>query len=293
MRTVFDRLDNLTQSYRGVKPFSFFWNIHGWRQYVGLAITISAFMWFILGFDSTVEQIIPMSLQKSAPCLAFALPNFLFGKISLPQLIEQTYINYGLGTHWSAVIIYGLFFIGISKHLELHRVKKSLNFTLTSSFTLLTISVFELGWMYSYAVFQNQPWVFNIRHSPFLMNIIFLFFGVWGVLYTYLARYVKDAQLHDLRFNLTKLTILLFILSTLWWLLWIYYPFSVNHITVGSWTNSNFFPQTQYTINSNPNLYAGYPYHVEDNSVHFFNIGVKILLTCSMYRICKFRCVKR
>lgn len=286
MKHVFPKIDSLSNLKNPLlfRLSSILWYVEGWRKFVLVSVVLSSFFWVLLGFDSTVGQIIPVSLDLSAPSLITSFPTFLSGYISLSELVEHTKACYGLGTHWSAVVIYGLFFILLSKHYERIGIKKSMNLILSLFFTLLAISIFELAWMFSYAHFQNQPWVLGTKHAPFRMNTFFIMVGVLAVVFTLASPY---------NFNFNKKSLSLILLSLGLWGLWIFYPLPVRSlsvlITTGEiWSNTPNFPQTQYTIDVYPldNLRAGFAFHVEDNIVHFINTFTKAILALTVFNFC-------
>lgn len=223
----------------------------------------------------------------------YRLPEFLFGKVTFDVLWQETWIAYyGKEFHYSAILIYGLMYWGLSRHFEKNfGIVKSKNVAYSCALTFLSISLFEFYWMFSYAHFQNQPWVVTLKWPQariILQNIMFLLVGCLGVLYMWLDSYIlgKDNKVIGKRYRLRfdKFTLLLASLSIVTALLWWYYPWYVEHITVPLengviWMNSGNFPQTLYTINLNPadEVNAGVWFFVENNLVHGLNTLVKSL----------------
>ncbi len=69
---------------------------------------------------------------------------------------------------------------------------------------------------------------------------------------------------------------------------WVYYPYDVKRVSTfiegyGPWENGDKFPQTLYTVDTNilDDVNAGEWFYVQDDMVHFFNTGVKVLLALS------------
>ena len=67
--------------------------------------------------------------------------------------------------------------------------------------------------------------------------------------------------------------------------LWVHYPYDVKPVETyiegyGEWQNSDMFPQTLYTVDTNllDDVNAGEWFYVEDDMVHLWNTGVKSLL---------------
>lgn len=85
---------------------------------------------------------------------------------------------------------------------------------------------------------------------------------------------------------------LLIFLSVALALLWIFYPWPVQQISVtlkdGTvWHSSPLFPQTLYTIKTDPAspVNAGEWFWVEDNYVHAINTLVKIIWALAVFYI--------
>ena len=231
--------------------------------------------WLLLGADSTADQL---------AYFLFNIPNFLLGNIRLNRLFEIYNSYYGLGTHWSAAVIYSLLLIGISKYLrDKLEIKNSLNLALTTGFVGITIATFEFFWQISYYVFQNQHWIlwFKLPQARILLqNILFLTPGLIILL---------GMNWKEYKLNVDKTTVLAFLATLILIFFWWYYPFPTPQLTVGSWVSSPNFPQTMYTIQPNPNVAYGIMHHVEDAGVHLTNNLTKIFMTLTFYSLFKIK----
>lgn len=235
-------------------------------------------MWVLLGADSTADQLAYFVLNA---------PSFLLQKISLSEWIGIYNRYYGLGTHWSAAVIYSLLLIGISKHLRDNLdIKNSLNLALTTGFVGLTIACFEFFWMGSYYIFQGQHWILSLQLPQLriiIQNILFLLPGVLVLL---------GLNWKEYKLNIDKYTMLsffaMFMLIFFWW----FYPFPTPKLTVpieghGLWESSTHFPQTMYTIQPSTKDAYGIMHHVEDAGVHLTNNLTKIFMTLGFYSLFK------
>lgn len=241
--------------------------------------------WILFGFDSCIGQ--PMMVISK-------LPEFFAGRITIDGLVQIWNNHYGKEMHYSAFVIYGLAYWYLSRYYEKHLgIVKSKNVAFTCSFVLLSIGLFEFYWMGSYSYFQNQAWVTTFRFPQakiILQNMAFVLLGGLGLVYVWADSYgpLKKNGKRDrlFTFNFNKTAALLGIACVGFALLWWYYPFHVDHITVGLesgevWTNTRNFPNTLYTIDMNPldNVNAGEWFFVENNAVHALNTFVKVLWT--------------
>jgi hypothetical protein len=244
-------------------------------------VVASAFLWVCFGFDSTWEQLNPFfdALFRN-PITALV---DLFHPSSILRIEMRSF--YGMGDHWSAPVIYGIVFIILSIHLERMGIAKSRNFFITTSLSLMNIGIFEVLWNLFYSIFHNQPWAFTFVPKQ-LYNlgffVSFIFVGILASLILYGWGY---------RFKFTQLKTTLTIFAIGLWLLWIFYPFPIGHITVqtdwGSWTNSNRFPQTYYVVDVTDDGYAsGLPHWIENNPLHLLNTVCKIAMTASILGFC-------
>lgn len=229
--------------------------------------------WVLLGADSTVDQVANM---------LFNVPNFLLGRITFNGLLQIYQSYYGLGTHWSAAVIYSLLFIGLSKHLrEKLEVTNSLNLAITTGFVGITIASFEFFWQISYAVFQNQWWVVTFRFPQariLIQNIMFMTTGLLVLI---------GFNWKDYKLNIDKMTVLAFLVTIGFIFLWWFFPFQTTQITVpteaGLWTSAHTFPQTMYTIEMNVGDAFGKMFYAADPYVHLVNNLSKIFMTLTFY----------
>jgi len=250
---------------------------------VGICLTAH----FLLGSDSTMEQV---------AFFIWNIPGFLIGKISFDQLTHTFSDYYGLGTHWSAGVIYGLMFIGLSKYLrENLECINSENLCLTTGFVGLAIATFEFFWMGSYYLFQNQKWILSLAFPQFRIIL-------QNILFTIPATIIISGILIEkqYKFNLSRRTKMFFIITILCVLTWWFYPFNVEQLVIyiqgyGLWISSKLFPQTMYTIDLNllDNIAVGEMFYVGNSAVHFTNNITKIFWTLTFYELFKIRKIKK
>jgi len=271
----FQTLDNLDLQYFGFQFNILRDDVKLRKALFQIFFLIPLIAWVLLGSDSTADQVANLLLN---------IPSFVLGKINLTQLLQIYNSFYGLGMHWSASVIYSLFFIGISKYLnEKLNVKNSLNLSLTTGFTGLTIACFEFYWQFSYAYFQNQPWIIRFvfpQARILLQNILFATVGVIVLV---------GLNWREYKLNIDKLTVLSFLATIGLMFFWWYYPFPVQHLTVGNWISSQRFPQTMYTISPYGSAGYGLMYHVEDAGVHLTNTLCKIAMSLFFYSLFKIK----
>ena len=252
------------------------------------AVGLGLVPWILFGFDSCIAQ--PLM------CL-YRLPGLLLGNLTFGEWAHTWTEYYGKEMHYSAFLIYGLTYWALSRHFDVKLgIEKSKNVAYAASLTFLSIAIFEFYWMYSYAIFQSQPWVTSPQLPQLrilIQNIIFLTLGFFGVLYLWLDSYVLNdkgkvaGRLYRFRFDKKALVLAGVTVSLA--LLWIYYPFGVERISVPLengevWTVSQRFPQTLYTIDVDPtdSVNAGVWFFVENNWVHGLNTLVKIMVTATV-----------
>jgi len=276
----FETLDNLDLKYFGFQ-FNLLRNDEKLRKALfNIFFLIPLIAWLLLGADSTADQVANMMVN---------IPNFLTQKITLNELLKIYNSYYGLGTHWSASVIYSLLFIGISKHLsDKLDIRNSLNLSLTTGFVGITIATFEFYWQFSYYYFQNQAWILTFKFPQariLTQNIMFMAVGMIVLL---------GLNYKVVKLNINRLTVAFFLITIGLCLLWWYYPFQTQKLTVhiegyGAWTSSQRFPQTMYTIQPNVNVAYGKMYHIEDPGVHLLNNLLKIVMTLSFYSLFKIK----
>ncbi|MFX0142207.1 MAG: hypothetical protein ACFFDN_51690 [Candidatus Hodarchaeota archaeon] len=265
----FETLDNLDLNFKGFQL-----NILRDDAKLRKAIFTIFFVppliaWVLLGADSTADQLAYFLVN---------VPNFLLQKITLNELFHIYNSWYGLGTHWSASVIYSLLLIGLSKHLrEKLDIKNSENLVLTTGFVGFTIFSFEFFWWISYYFFQGQTWILSLWLPQLRLILQDSLFALPGIII------ILGLNYKEFKFNFDKFTFLFFILTISTIFLWWFYPFPVTPLTVGTWTSNARFPQTMYT------LYPEKLYYVADKGVHFVNNLVKIFMTLGFYSLFKLK----
>lgn len=247
-----------------------------------LMVLIPLLFWVLTGSDSTIDQV---------AFFLFNIPRFIIGKISFNQLASYFTDYYGLGTHWSACVIYGLLFVGISTHIRNKlEIYNSENLSITTGFVGLAIATFEFFWQSSFYYFQNQHWILTFMFPQFriiLQNILFLLPGIIIILGLDYKRY---------KFNFEwRSWILLGVTIGLVLMYW-YYPFPTETLTVeikgyGTWSSSKLFPQTMYTIDTDltDNKALCELFFIPNPSVHLVNNLTKIFWTLTFYNFCLIR----
>ena len=235
-------------------------------------------LWVLLGADSTADQVVYFLLNT---------PNVVLGKLTFTQWIDVYWSYYGLGTHWSAAVIYSLLLIGISHHLRNHlEIVNSENLCLTTGVVGLTIATFEFFWMSSYYVFQGQHWILSLQWPQLriiLQNLMFLTPGLIVLCGLDYSKY---------QLNVNKRTWLILGATIGLVLVWWYYPFQTETLSVpvegaSLWQCRQQFPQTMYTIDVNvtDNVAIGDMFHIEDAGVHLTNNVTKIVMTLFFYNL--------
>lgn len=160
-----DYLDNLSIQKFGIEWMFIKYDKRVRNIVVSFALIIFG-IWMIAGFDSCATQFELFLLN---------IPNYLMNKLSWEELVFVYQDNYGKGLHYSAFVIYGIFYWGLSHYLSGTEIKNKLlnkivprsnlnikgtrNFAIAFSFTLLSIAVFETFWHQSFAFWQGQSWV--------------------------------------------------------------------------------------------------------------------------------------
>lgn len=245
---------------------------------LGTVVLIPLLCWVLLGADSTAEQV---------AFFVWNLPKFVLGRITFTQWISMYSDYYGLGTHWSAAVIYGLLFVGLSKYFREKRdTINSENIALTVGFVGLAIASFELFWMISFYAFQGQTWILSLRFPQFriiLQNVVFALPGLVIISGMDWKKNVLNLELKTWLYLGVTVGLVL-----LWW----NYPFPVQQLSVpveggGVWTSSPRFPQTMYTIDVNvtDEVAVGEMYHVEAPEIHLLNNLTKIFWTLTFYSL--------
>lgn len=238
---------------------------------------ISLVAWLLLGADSTVDQV------------AWVLQEIVKGNWGIQHLAETYVKYYGLGTHWSAPVIYSAQLMGLSKHFrDKFGIVDSVNLSVSGGFVALTIAVFEFTWLGSYAFYQNQPWVLSLclpQMNIVLRYLLYLFTGI-------LVVFGLNRKVYGFNFFNIK-TLFLLLTSTVLILLWWNYGllFPVQTLTVGNWASSPNFPQTMYTVDMDltDGLAVGEMFYVPNEGVHLVNNLAKISQGLFFYSLFKIR----
>jgi len=279
-------VDNLKLKI-GFIDFNIYKNFVKLRKSIFLLSVISIIGWIIMGFDSSPLQILN------------PLAEIIQGKYSVNDFWERYNYYYGKEMHWSAIVIYGLSYWWLSRYFDRKLyITKSRNVCYSAGITFFTIGIFEWFWLFCFAIFQNQWWVITPKMPQLgilLRNAFLLSAGAITILYMWADSYIikgKEIIGRKYKFRLNNKTLMLFLLSILFTLLWIYYPFPVKRLTVKLkngeiWVNSNYFPQTLYTIKTDPEspINAGEWFWIEDNLIHAINTIVKTLWTFTIVYI--------
>lgn len=279
MKAPFDTLDQLDLNYRGFQINLLRNDVKLRKAILEIFVFPALIAWALFGSDSTADQV---------AWTIFNIPNFLLGKTTHTQLFQIYNGYYGLGTHWSAVVIYGLMLVGTSyylnKNLDIHN---SLNISLTTGFVCLAIATFEFYWQISYAIFQNQWWVLKFQYPQariLIQNFMFLTTGLivlFGI------------NWKNYKLNIDKITVISFFATIMLIFFWWFYPFEITQLTVqtnqGIWVSNNFFPQTMYTIALNKNVAMGTMFYVANEGVHLINSLTKIMMTITFYSLFKIK----
>lgn len=286
--------DQFNLSFKGINLniFQKFKHIQKMALY-GAVLCLAA--WVALGFDSTPIQFIHVIYE--------GIPGFLTGQLNWAELGAIYSQYYGKEMHWSAFVIYfGLFYF-LSRSWEKAGITKSKNLVFSFSAMFLSIAVFEWFWILSFSHFQNQPWVSTWQFPQakiLIQNSIFTITGVLGSVYMLTERWFWKGreQLGRAYFFRLKswLPWILVAASILAGLLWIYYPWDVQLLTVnlesgGIWQSSRLFPQTLYTVDLNPSdaVNAGEWFWIENDLIHAVNTGVKFLWAVTTFYIFRVR----
>lgn len=208
---------------------------------------------------------------------------------------QINYDAYGKSLHFSAFVIYGLLFYGISKHLEKLGLRHSKNVFYSASLSVFNIGIFEMWYMGTFAIFQMHrnlvEWFLSdFWEVPVVMNFMFVVLGVVALLCVYTDSFKLNSNKvvgRFYRFKNSYATITpIFCLLLIYVLLWVYYPFPVTRISINGWQNSNLFPQTHYA-------YVNSELYVPNDLLHLVNIIVKGLFAFThLYIITQFRKVK-
>ena len=280
MDSLFTKIDSYNKSYFGFDPIGAVRNIHMWRRYLALLVLASAIGWIALGWESTWNQV-SMFFQY--------LPGILIGQTSLATFSLKVSQYYGIGQHLSTAVIYGICFILLSVYLEKINITKSLNFFLSASLSFMSIGIYEITYNILYSQLQHQAWTFSFTGKQGLNLTVFTGFILIGV--------ISLAYLYTLHYrpHIGKLTLILIGASTLTYILWVFYPFSLTNLTIqtstGLWTSTHLFPQTMYAVNLTPLAHNGngVAYYVANNLLHLVNITNKVFVSLTVLSLSMIR----
>lgn len=270
---------NLFQKYQKIQKIA----LYGAIVFLGC--------WIAFGFDSTPLQFVHV--------LEEGIMAQFTGKAVDLLAVYNSY--YGKEMHYSAFVIYFLLYYFMSKSWERVGITKSKNMVFSFAVMFGAIACFEWFWILSYGIFQNQPWVYTWKFPQMkilLQNTIFSLAGGLTVLYMLTERWFWNGREQLGRayyFDAKNWKLwLLIAVSVAAALLWIFYPFHVQQISVSLengeiWQSSRMFPQTLYTVDLNPADAdnSGVWFWVENNWIHGWNTVVKILMAASAYMLFK------
>ncbi len=254
------------------------------RKVILPLVALAGFLWILQGVDSSVVQL---------EYFIEHFPSFLLGKITWNQLIDYYMSAYGKFVHYSAFVIYMLFFVGISKHLhEKLEVVNSENVIASICFVSLVVGVFEVFWMVGYFYFQNLTWILSFRWPQMrilLQNFLMIIVGLFFIL-------AIDRKIY--KFNFNKWTWIFLSLTVAFVFIWYFYGliFPIQTIEVpvegyGIWTSTKFFPQTVYTVDVNilDNVAAGEQFWIQNDLLHLVNTITKAFLTLTLYNVLRIK----
>lgn len=251
MRDIFELIDKI----------KFFRDDSYIRKVVLVFSVVMIFPWVVLGFDSGLGM---LEIWKN---------NW-----------QINYDAYGKTLHFSAFVIYGLLFYGLSSHFSKLGIRQSKNVFYSAFLVIFNIAIFEWFYMASFAYFQMRRNLLEWFINEFLFLQQYLWMLILGVL-TLLAFYVDSYTVNDKKvigrlyrfFPSIEIAILIeWLLCSI--LLWIYWPLAET-VTIGVWSSSRFFPQTHYW-----NIY------VENNFIHLLNVLTKAMFaTTQFYILSRFR----
>jgi hypothetical protein len=281
-------VDQLDLSFKGINLniFQKFKHVQKVALYGSIVALVA---WILFGFDSTPLQFIHVIYE--------GIPALISGESVDLLAIYNSY--YGKEMHYSAFVIYGLLYYFLSKNLEKSGIIGTKNMVYSFAVMFFSISVFEWFWIISFAVFQNQPWAFTWAFPQLkilIQNSGFFVAGALTAVYMFTDRFNWDMKTQEAisrRFFFVWKSWKLWVILGLTFgaaMLWIYYPFDVQLLTVPLengevWSSSRMFPQTLYTIDLNPNdnINAGDWFWIENNLIHGLNTVTKVFFTMSFY----------
>lgn len=284
MQTVFDKIDNFKKSFLGFNPIGALKNVEVWRKYILIASLLALGSWIVFGWEST--WMMPFTYVKSVPSLLLGWTTW-----SEVGVVASSY--YGLGQHLSSAVFYGFAFVLISVHLKKHHITKSLNFMASLGLTAMSVGIYELIYNFLYSNCQNQLWTFGLQWRQGFNILTFSGYALIGVLtLVYLISLGYKP-------NFNRWTKLFVVLSFVTYVLWVFYPLPIQHISVettsGTWTNTALFPQTMYAVDVDPldNLATGEAFFVENNVLHLINVLNKLFVTLAILNFVRIKPSRR
>ncbi len=176
----------------------------------------------------------------------------------------------GTSFHFSALVIYGLLYVGISIHLRREGIRKTRNVLYSIAFVALNVALFELLYLSLFNHFQlHRNLLLWLRSDfAFLCNYFLpLLFGVYAGLLIYTER----LHYHWSRWVWISLTA-----TCLTFIVWIFYPFPTTRLSFGAWTNNLLFPQTHYA-------YVSHSLYAPNDVLHTVNLVAKSLIALTQY----------
>lgn len=309
LENPFDFVDNFSYKLFSRFEINVFRSDLKLRKTIFRGVIFACLMWIVIGFDSSAVQLDMFFLN---------LPKFLFKEITWNQLKTLFWSNYGKGVHWSAFVIYGLMFVGLSKYYNKKlNVFKSRNIVLSLGFTFLSIGLFEHFWHVSYYVFQEQHWILSWLWPQFRVLFQTLGLSLLGVFVIILVSlkhknlyhlfnfrnkeyyWQPETNMPYLKLNFDGLSFIFLLITFFSICLWWFYPFPTQQISVPVetvegvvlWTSSKFFPQTVYTVETNllDNINAGNQFWIRNDLLHLVNTVCKVFYTLTIYNVAKLK----
>ena len=244
------------------------------RRKMLILFAISLAAWAFFGWDSTWNMIQPIEQ------MLYHDPENLLQSLLDPNsaLRAEMQSYYGVGDHWSALVIYGLAYYYLSKHLQSVGVVKSLNFFATTCLSLMNVGLFEIAWNNLYGRLHGQMWVCTImwgtkQFSNLAMFYTFITVGILMLVMLWQRGY---------RVTFPKWKQALVVGAFALWLFWIFYPLPFTQITVEWWTSGKLFPQTFYAVNTGTmDNQILTPHWVQNDLLHGVNTLVKVVTTAA------------
>jgi len=235
--------------------FNIFTDVAYVRKVALLFVSVMVGCWVILGFDSGVGMI--------EQAIKF-LPNFVSGSISFGEWRETIYSVYGRTFHFSAFVIYGCLFYGLSWFFQNKlKIDRSRNIFYAVSLTLMNTAFFEFFWMGSFAHFHESRTILEwlVNEFGFLWRYAtWIVLGCWSLFLLWANDGCKFRP--DKKMVLPLLCLLASVLF------WYFYPFPFQVVY------TRFFPQTFYS-----------DVYVQNDLLHLVNVTTKALFAFTQFYI--------